>query len=592
MSSEPMSQKLCSNPEDTITLLVEDRKILCSKVTLKLHSHYFHAMFTRNFKESNEKTITLKEVDGETMEELLRLLVDKVYLNKISDITKVITLSDMFLFDKLKEELAKEAIRTLSKNNCLQIWMELKSISAFPLIWKAKSISLTNFNYQRHHGLINNLELSQLMSYLSHINLQTYKEIHVFNSVLEWIYSNHQSVDEVPFQEILGSVLNFKDISVPELKKIKCHDEILRYPNIGKILEYVIDFKCGKNVAMDNKNSQIAFSWLTPRGRYLPNYLCVLNLKHKFEIFYQGRRKDSYMKKVATIPSSIQQLVGFEIQVHKTKIYIFGGEYVMGSGAWNDRMYKFDLEEQKLIDTKYSSAIKRRHFKSCLIGDILYVIGGTGPYRIKENSMLFFNFKTGKWGPRKIHLPCQYLQSKCCNFNECLFILDFDGKCGYFFRNENGQEWRRVKICETVQLEEYALLSMFSYRGNLFLKGRKLVELELIDGVLIPKKVDELPNNSYGTLIETICSHNIVYSLYVDVLESDIVRMEYLNLDNMESKFFKRIGLFHECNKSKSFYLSEFYGANLTHNSESKVKLFMLHHHKLVEDEDILVDNN
>lgn len=101
-----------------------------------------------------------------------------------------------------------------------------------------------------------------------------------------------------------------------------------------------------------------------------------------------------------------------------------------------------------------------------------------------------------------------------------------------------------------------------------------------------------LPNYIRGRLLETTISHNRVYSFYVDDLTPDVVRLEYLDLDNLTSYFYPKLGLFQELikNSKKNYYLSQYYGANLEYSTESMMKMFMYYHRDLIVSEDILED--
>ncbi|XP_045468092.1 uncharacterized protein LOC123676315 isoform X5 [Harmonia axyridis] len=419
--------------DDSITLVIEDRKIQCSKELLMLKSDYFRVMFSHNYRECNEKIITLEGVDGKAMEDLLQVLLNMTHYRNISDICKVILLSDMFLFDDLKEKLIQETTKSLSLKNCLQIWLKLELMPTIPLVWKAKSHS-----------------------------------------------------------------------------------------------------------------------------------------------------RNDYLTKIITLESNqLHDLVGFEVQVYKKKIYIFGGEFSIGKGIWNDRFWHCNIERKKL-NTKCGTPIKRRHFKSCVAGGFLYIIGGTGKYRIRKNDMLHFNFKSEKWGTDVVQLPCCPTSLKYCAFNEKLFILDCHSKLGYFYVNDKNN-WLSVNIAHTVNLDDVSSLSIFSYRGHLFMKGKKLVELEYINDTLQPIKVHDIPNYTDGVLIETLNSYNRVYSTYADPI-TGIVSLEYLNLDDLTSVFFNSVGLLDPNQPSETTQL-------LKYNPNLEIKMFMCHHDILAFHEDILVDD-
>lgn len=223
------------------------------------------------------------------MEDLILVLMDEGYYPKITNICEVITLSDMFLFDDLKEFLMSQTMSLLSSENCLAIWMNLKLMPLYPLLWKAKSLSLTEFHDVILTDSFKALTLSEVVTYLGHRNLQCKKESDVFLALLKWFESNNKTIHDAPFEEILRFVINFNDITLPDLKTIRFHNEISKYANIVRILDNLIKIKSGKKLLKSDIHSQIAQSWIDCPGRYLPKYLCVLDIKQKVEIFYHGK---------------------------------------------------------------------------------------------------------------------------------------------------------------------------------------------------------------------------------------------------------------------------------------------------------------
>lgn len=143
--------------------------------------------------------------------------------------------------------------------------------------------------------------------------------------------------------------------------------------------------------------------------------------------------------------------------------------------------------------------------------------------------------------------------------------------------------WLSVNIAQTVNLDDVSSLSIFSYRGHLFMKGKKLIELEYINDTLQPIKVHDIPNYTDGVLIETLNSYNRVYSTYADPI-TGIVSLEYLNLDDLTSVFFNSVGLLDPNQPSETTQL-------LKYNPNLEIKMFMCHHDILAFHEDILVDD-
>lgn len=126
-------------------------------------------------------------------------------------------------------------------------------------------------------------------------------------------------------------------------------------------------------------------------------------------------------------------LEGYRIQVWKNKIILFGGEYMYGHGNWNTSCWLFDTTKEKwskltqYVCTKYGSHLSRldqifvllilyynlnliikdfllflrlpsvrRHFKCCIVNDKLFVVAGTGQYRVVQYNMDCYDLKKGK----------------------------------------------------------------------------------------------------------------------------------------------------------------------------------------------------
>lgn len=68
---------------DVILLADDGVQIPAHKVILSSSSTFFHLLFTANFKEKNEKIISIKEIDSDILETIIRY----IYTSKL-DITE------------------------------------------------------------------------------------------------------------------------------------------------------------------------------------------------------------------------------------------------------------------------------------------------------------------------------------------------------------------------------------------------------------------------------------------------------------------------------------------------------------------------
>lgn len=88
-------------------------------------------------------------------------------------------------------------------------------------------------------------------------------------------------------------------------------------------------------------------------------------------------------------------LEGYQMVPYKENLLFFGGEYKYGTADWNMSVWMYNTfrEDWRLL-TKLPK--ERRHFKSIVIKDKLYVIGGTGKYRIIQDDMMVYDLIVGR----------------------------------------------------------------------------------------------------------------------------------------------------------------------------------------------------
>lgn len=149
----------------------------------------------------------------------------------------------------------------------------------------------------------------------------------------------------------------------------------------------------------------------------------------------------------------------------------------------------YDVINEKYVFARLRKS--RRHFESCIVGNCIFLIGGTGDYRIVRENMEYFdilksifsrfqrmNFQIlilvflDSWSSNYYDLPCSPHQLKCCAFKETLILLNMNEKCIFQFSHDTNR-WNAMKIQDPSNiLPQFSeKLLMFPYKNHIYIKG-------------------------------------------------------------------------------------------------------------------------
>ncbi|KAL3278157.1 hypothetical protein HHI36_013500 [Cryptolaemus montrouzieri] len=585
------------NPEEEIDsseeimLIIDDVEIVCNKQLLLDNSDYFTAMLTGNFVEKHSRTVNLQGVVGQAMQDLIRLLTNELSIDECPDIFAVLAACNMFLFEGLKSAIILQLEEKLLPSNCLRIWFECENLQIYPLATKAKSICLRDFREVKQNSTISQLNLSELCTYLGHTNLHCDNELSVFQTAMSWFRNHSDEEQDVVLTLIkLLACIDFKHAAMSEILEIKSCSDLQNFPEILLILDGIIKLRSGDKLVENENNGnhlyneccQIAQSFMQSKRRYFPKnpYFLMRNSKKfklaDFEVpVYEIICYDpvtQYLKRFADLDlKKLSSLNGFCMLEYKKKIYLFGGEYSMGKGSWNQDVWSLDIIEGTK-EQKQSMPAPRRHFESCVCGNYIYVVGGTGAYRVIQDNINWYDLEGDTWSKGAV-LPCSGKQIKCCCHNNQLFVFSLSEKCGYLFFHETGL-WKKFEISDPNCFipKVFTPFSIISYNNNLYLKGDKLIQLVLMEDKLNAVKISPLPCYHDGEFVESVASDNIVYTLYKHKgEENDKLCLECLNLETLVIKFLcQSISDPKDTGKIDDF------------SFDATIKLFMFHHYDLV----------
>ncbi|CAH1980390.1 unnamed protein product [Acanthoscelides obtectus] len=573
-----MSMKTFSGPEEPgtdIELEIEGKSIICKKELLIANSDYFKAMFEGNFIEKNKSKVSIEGVNIEAMDIILTILWDEhdVVLEEGHTLA-VVQAASMLQFEKIKTFCIRRLMELLCPQNSIRIWIVTEQLGIKPLHLKAKFLALSEFmilkNTEESEGIYE-LTFQEVCNYLGHINLKTDNELSVFQTAMRWWYENSKQIPDTvsnPLLKILHCI-SFSTMSAHELKEAMTYPDIKNDKEILEIMSCMEHMKTNKSAEMFTENShKVAKKLISCRSREVAKILCILvtpaseTSSNDHEVVYYddykrkwfheklGDNKDKAIVLMYDAPSKkfkkffnidqykCKNLEGFKLQSYKEFVFMYGGEFLIGRGKWNQNFWVYDTLRDRW-ERKTVMPHPRRHFQTCVVGSKVFIAGGTGTFRVTQDSLFWYDFKLDRWCEYVRHLLFRDKQFKCCCFLDQFFVISINEQCGYFLKDDvDTYSWTRVEaIIDRTILSNQSEFAVFSYRDRLFIKGKNLIEMKIEDNVLVVISIRHVTDIDCDKIDIDLCN-NIVYTLYKHRFEEhDVCSLESYNLDTQECSF-------------------------------------------------------
>ncbi|KOC59323.1 hypothetical protein WH47_11509 [Habropoda laboriosa] len=123
-----------------------------------------------------------------------------------------------------------------------------------------------------------------------------------------------------------------------------------------------------------------------------------------------------------TIQESRKHFIGMQVASRGYSVYVIGGEMGLGSGIFNDIIWRYCLLSKKWY-FQDKLPMSRRHMIAAFIENKLYIVGGSGRHRRLLNRVDILDIHTGKW-KKGADIP-EYVSDTPphCVLNGKLFVL-------------------------------------------------------------------------------------------------------------------------------------------------------------------------
>lgn len=184
--------------------------------------------------------------------------------------------------------------------------------------------------------------------------------------------------------------------------------------------------------------------------------------KQPYLFFWDGKQPVPFLH-LEKIDQGPAEAMGYKVVTKDLKLYVIGGEYMMGYGDWNTSVWVYDTwKETWTFET--SLPLPRRHHSTCSVGNDVYIIGGVGRHRVMLDSVTRYNLVTKSW-TACAPLPVPLYSSACCVFTEDIFLFGPQVLC----YRQSTDVWSVMN--NIILPENVAVATAMTYKNKIYLIG-------------------------------------------------------------------------------------------------------------------------
>ena len=156
---------------------------------------------------------------------------------------------------------------------------------------------------------------------------------------------------------------------------------------------------------------------------------------------------------------------GFQVISFESQIYIIGGEFGLGRGRWNNKVWKYDTFQSKW-ENAFDLDVSRRHHTLAIDNGSIFIIGGFGRHRVILNLVEKYDIKKDTI-ETILSLPDPMYNVAACFANDQLYVLKDPTNCLVY----NNKKWvpglKHVKFTNNFEFN-----SASAYQNYLYFTGK------------------------------------------------------------------------------------------------------------------------
>ena len=238
-----------------VTIAVKDKEFKAHRAVLAAASPFFLALLTSNMKESNEQMIKveLEEATESVMEDALKYLYTGNVMVVEERAHNLIATANYLLLPSLKTMAGNVLKETVSTENCLFNYYFADKYEVVELKEKCREVINSNFSVVMETGNFLNLDVKQVMEWVSNDDVIVNAEEDIFHGIVKWV-SHNKSEREHYFRELLSQVRMTSVSQDFVLNQLPKEELVISNSKIG--LNFLVDFMKVKLNATDGQAIQ------------------------------------------------------------------------------------------------------------------------------------------------------------------------------------------------------------------------------------------------------------------------------------------------------------------------------------------------
>ncbi|XP_054000313.1 uncharacterized protein LOC128887879 isoform X1 [Hylaeus anthracinus] len=461
---------------EILTLILDDHRIKVNKERLAKQSRYFASLFSHNFNDSHDKEhvvnydislSTLKSFvewihdDAEPVDVLchpLKVSMSKFVKENFIELLNLLQLSVLFMVDELTNEAIDIiTINWLLPDKVIDIWLLAQELNIKVLQDMCLATCLDRFEELPLPSLLE-LTKSNITLLLQNVNTRSSMEYLCFVRN-QWIH-HHMTPD------------------IPDIME-------------NRLLKFIQGIVVYKTYECINKDPYL-YIW---KDNVLSK---CMQLKHKQD--------------------SESSIVGMQVTSRGFNIYTVGGEMGLGTGHFNNIIWRYSLLSKKWY-YEAKMPVPRRHMIAVFLKNKLTIIGGVGRHRLKLFTTDILDIHTGTW-KKGAKVPESFTSvPPHCVMDGKLFLIN----TSVFIYYPEGNYWQSISIYNNPAVQRVD--AFLAHEATLFLLGSHL-DVSVLSRINVVK--DSVCKEGGCSLSQCI-EHAIITSASI-VHEDDSYELRYAHV--------------------------------------------------------------
>jgi len=464
-----------------ITLKAEDIAVPAHRCVLAASSPYFRAMFTFEVKEMDQEEITLYEISGCILEDLVTFFYSgEITLNK-ENVQGLVCAADMMQILSLRNQCEQFMISALCLENCVEVYNFADFQNLDKLKMHAESFILNNFQDALDQDAFVNITIINLTQILGSDDLNVGNEETVYEAVMKWVkfdvdmrksdlfsllfcirfpFMDSDYIEDIVCNEFLFLTDDLCREMIEEVKNLNVFDDNLttetqfnQRPRLGMYYKKMLVFSGG----CVNSATERSFGCFDPENKesfhaikHHPTFDYKFKIDHyklivtdRNDIFFLGGVSyDEYHYSSVGIPAKANVLIfnqsrrkweecssmlsprcAFGVCYYSYRIYVFGGYAEYPDKPPQNTTFIYDIEADDWEEASHSMQISSAHQSVAVFKDKAYILGGKDTSDFYLNTIQILDLLLNTWSVLTLRLPQALAEATAVTHKDKIFLV-------------------------------------------------------------------------------------------------------------------------------------------------------------------------